>query len=65
MLTLVMFAGNASAQTVDAQQACTNDAFRLCERAIPDEAKVKGCLLANLRRLSPACKKVFARGRRR
>jgi len=40
--------------------ACTPDAFRLCQAAIPDAARVAHCLAANKARLSPACKVVFS-----
>lgn len=54
----------ASAYTATEQQACQNDAFRLCGDAIPDERRVKACLIAKMRRLSPPCKRMFRRGRR-
>jgi len=41
--------------------ACTPDAFRLCQAAIPDVARVARCLAANKSQLSPACKVVFSR----
>jgi len=65
MLSFVTFAGSASAATAEQQQACQDDAFKFCERAIPDEDKVKACLLANMRKLSPACRRMFQRGRRK
>jgi hypothetical protein len=65
LLTLVSFAGSASAVTPEEQQACQDDAFKFCDAQIPDEDKVKACLIANLRKLSPACKKMFSRPRRR
>ncbi len=57
--------GTAAAQsqyrgTVDAQQACTPDVFRLCNSFIPDEAKISACLRSNRRSLSPACASVFS-----
>ena len=42
-------------------QACTPDAFRLCQAFIPDETRVAQCLLENKHQLSPACKVVFSR----
>lgn len=42
-------------------QACTPDAFRLCQAFIPDETRVARCLFENKRQLSPACKVVFNR----
>jgi len=44
--------------------ACQDDAFRFCEKAIPDEQRVKNCLVANMRKLSPACHAMFQRAQR-
>ena len=53
----------AQAQPTPAQrQACEQDAFRLCERAIPDETRVRQCLVSNMRRLNPVCRSAFQRG---
>ena len=65
VLTVATFSVPASAYTQEAQQACQDDAFRLCNHAIPDEQKVKACFLANLKKLSPACRRQFQRPRRR
>jgi hypothetical protein len=54
----------ASAYTQEEQQACQDDAFRLCGDAIPDEQRVKACLLKRVRNLSPACRRMFNQGRR-
>ena len=66
VLTVIVFSAPApaAAYTQDEQMACQDDAFRLCGQAIPDEQRVKACLIANMRRLSPACRRVFSRGRR-
>jgi hypothetical protein len=64
-LSLASFAGSASAATAEEQQACQDDAFKFCNDLIPDETKVKACLIHNLRRLTPACRKMFSRSRRR
>jgi hypothetical protein len=64
---LVAFAFAAVSLPAEAQpsmaqrQACEQDAFRLCERAIPDEAKVRRCLVSNMRRLNPVCRSAFQR----
>ena len=47
--------------TLAQRQACEQDAFRLCERAIPDETKVRQCLVSNMRRLNPVCRSAFQR----
>jgi hypothetical protein len=53
-LALVIAATPAPAQ--DGRQACEADAFRLCNDAIPDEAKVGACLRKKRISLSPACR---------
>lgn len=46
----------ASAQGTQAQQdACTNDAFRLCAELIPDPIRIEACLKSKRRSLSLAC----------
>ena len=51
----------ALAYTQSDADACTPDAFRLCQAAIPDAGRVAACLAHNKRNLSPACKIVFSR----
>ncbi|MGA2565635.1 MAG: cysteine rich repeat-containing protein [Pseudolabrys sp.] len=51
----------ALAYTQQDADACTPDAFRLCQNAIPDEGRVAQCLVRNKQQLSPACKIVFSR----
>ena len=65
-LALVFFAMPAQAQpTPEQRQACEQDAYRLCQDAIPDEQRVRQCLVRNMRRLNPTCRSAFQRGRRR
>jgi hypothetical protein len=64
LLSLVGFAGGAPAATPEEQAACQDDAFKFCQDLIPDEDKVKACLIANRRKLSPACRKLFSSSRR-
>jgi len=64
LLSLVSFAGGASAATPEEQAACQDDAFKFCQDLIPDEDKVKACLITNRRKLSPACRKLFSEDRR-
>jgi hypothetical protein len=68
LLSLASFIAPASAQSANnpqAQQACQDDAFKFCNELIPDETKVKACLIHNLRRLTPACRRMFSRENRR
>ena len=51
----------AIAYTQEDASACTPDAFRLCQSAIPDADRVTTCLIQNRRQLSPACTGVFNR----
>ena len=53
----------AIAYTQEDADACTPDAMRLCQQAIPDESRVALCLVENKRQLSPACAMVFKRPR--
>jgi hypothetical protein len=52
---------SAIAYTQEDANACTPDAMRLCQQAIPDESRVTLCLVQNKRQLSPACAIVFNR----
>ena len=65
VLTVIVYAAFARAYTEEERMACQDDAFRLCNDAIPDEQKVKACLIANMSRLSPARRRMFRRGPQR
>ena len=43
----------ATAYTQADIDACTPDAFRLCQRAFPDKGRVVRCLVRNERQLRP------------
>lgn len=62
-IALLGFASTAAvAQKYTRQQqeaACSDDAFRLCQDAVPDEAKVVACMTKNRTKLSTYCKLVF------
>jgi hypothetical protein len=65
-LALTFLALPAEAQPTPAQrQACQDDAFRLCNDAMPDEQRVRQCLVRNMRRLNPTCRSAFHRRRGR
>jgi hypothetical protein len=51
----------AIAYTQEDADACTPDAMRLCQNAIPDVSRVAQCLVQNKQQLSPACTSVFNR----
>lgn len=42
-----------------AEQACYDDANRLCNDAIPDEAKITACMGAHRKQLSARCRTMF------
>jgi hypothetical protein len=46
----------AGAQVVDARQACTPDAMRLCSEFIPDVPKITACMHAKRAQLSAECR---------
>ncbi len=49
----------AFAETPEERQACTDDAFRICQQAIPDQDRVFACLVANSSALSPLCRRAL------
>jgi hypothetical protein len=58
---LAFLATPAFAQSdAEGQQACGNDAFALCQQAIPDRGRIEACLRQNFRRASPACRSYMA-----
>ena len=58
--TMALSVGSARAQGTDAQrEACTPDAFRLCQATIPDVDKTTACMKAHFAQLSPRCKVAF------
>jgi len=50
----------ALAQSQEGQQGCMNDAFRLCQDAIPDRERVFQCLVSHKDLISAACHAVVA-----
>ena len=47
------------AYTDEEQQACSDDAFRLCSAEIPDVDRVTVCMVRNKAQLSPRCRVFF------
>jgi len=47
--------------TAAERAACTNDAFRMCFAAIPNQNAVIACLKSKKSQLSPTCKQLFDR----
>jgi len=63
IIAVLVASPSALAYTQQDASACTPDAFRLCQDAIPDAGRVATCLFQNKQRLSPACGAVFSRSR--
>jgi hypothetical protein len=51
----------AVAQTAEDQQACMNDAFRVCSATIPDRNRTVACMVQHKSELSAACQVVMAK----
>jgi hypothetical protein len=49
----------AHSGTAEEQAACTPDVLSLCFWDIPSEDRIVACLNRNLKKLSPACRKVI------
>jgi len=45
--------------TMEQQQACMGDAFRLCSPEIPDVSRVGACMARRQAELSPGCRVYF------
>lgn len=58
-LTAGMLSTAAIAQSSEDQQACMNDAFRVCSATIPDRARTTACMVQNKSKLSAACQMVM------
>ena len=61
LVIMILTPLRAFAYTQEEADACTPDAFRLCQNAIPDASRVGLCLAQNKRQLSAACTIVFNR----
>lgn len=61
MMAVMMMAAIVPAQayTPEQQQACTDDAFRVCGSEIPDVDRVTACMVRNKSQLSPPCRAQF------
>ena len=56
-----LVASTSLAYTLEAQQMCTGDAFRLCSDEIPDIPKITACMFKHRADLSPGCRAVMDR----
>ena len=60
-LTVSALSTAALAQSAEEQQACMNDAFRVCSATIPDRARTTACMIQKKSQLSSACQAVMAK----
>jgi hypothetical protein len=58
-LSVSSLPATSQAYTPEEQQACSNDAFRLCSAEIPDVDRVTVCMIRNKSQLSPGCRVFF------
>ncbi|WP_315730132.1 MULTISPECIES: hypothetical protein [unclassified Bradyrhizobium] len=47
------------AYTPEQQQACTDDALRLCSSEVPDVDRITACMVRHKAELSPSCRAQF------
>lgn len=59
-LVLASLNGAGAQGSQAARDACTPDAVRLCKEFIPDQAKVRACILSKQSQLSEACRLAMA-----
>ena len=53
-------ADEADNYTLEEVQACSGDAFRFCQDALPDVHKIEACMIAKKSQLSKPCQAMFA-----
>ena len=58
-LSVSMWPAASRAYTPEQQQACSDDAFRLCSADIPDVDRVTACMVRNKSQLTPGCRIYF------
>jgi hypothetical protein len=61
-LSVAALPAASQSYTPEQQQACSNDAFRLCSAEIPDVDRVTVCMVRNKSLLSPGCRVFFRPG---
>ncbi|MFZ0733111.1 MAG: hypothetical protein WAM79_12355 [Candidatus Sulfotelmatobacter sp.] len=58
-LFLLLWPAAGWAYTAEQQQACSDDAFRLCSAEIPDVERITACMVRQQSELSPGCRVFF------
>ena len=62
-LLLSVMLSTPCASIARADMACAGDALRFCSAEIPDQTRVKSCLLRNISGLTSECRAQFREGR--
>ncbi len=58
-LSVLIWPAASQAYTPEQQQACSDDAFRLCSSDIPDIDRVTACMIGKKEQLTPGCRVFF------
>lgn len=58
-LSVSMWPAASQAYTPEQQQACTDDAMRLCGAYVPDVDRITACMVQRKSQLSPGCRAHF------
>ena len=59
-MLLASLNGAGAQDSEAARKACTPDAMRLCKEFVPDQAKVRSCMLSKQSELSEVCRLAMA-----
>jgi type II secretory pathway component PulL len=60
-VVLPVFASAQQNYSQEDANACTNDVYRFCQQAIPDQQRITACLYQHRNQVSPACYAVYKR----
>jgi hypothetical protein len=58
-LAVSMWPAAGRAYTPEQQQACSDDAMRICGAYVPDVDRITACMVQNKAQLSPGCRVYF------
>jgi len=58
-LSVSMWPAASRAYTPEQQQACSDDALRLCSADVPDVDRITACMSRNKEQLTPRCRAFF------
>jgi hypothetical protein len=58
-LSVSMWPAASRAYTPEQQQACSDDALRICSADVPDIDRITACMIRNKDQLSPGCRVYF------